>query len=463
MAIATAAWALVVPPFQVPDEGGNFGYVQSLVEDGRRPVKQLPDGRRPFSYEEQVAEDRSRGVLGLGDPSVKPPWSEAVEQRWESLTVPATRGEARENVRTVGPQSDDPPLYYAYEAIPYAAGSGGGFFDRLYLMRLWSGLLMLVTTAGAWLLIGELTGRDRLLQLAGAACVGLQPMATFVSGGVNADAGLLALWSIELWLGVRVLSRGPSRATVSALVATAVAACLVKTTALVMIPPLGLVLLLAARRAGRPHRLGRLHVAAGAAACAAAAVVAVAASRDLADRILLDAGPGDLRAFASYLWQYYLPALPGQQHFTGIDGGQGWNLWVETAWGAFGWMEVRLPDALYAALAALAVLTFAAAARALARRTVAATRAALAFLAASGACLVAGVHWAEFSQLADGSGPTAQGRYLLPLLPIAGAAVAAALTNLEPRRRPAAVALTLGGMVALQVVSLAATAGRFYA
>ena len=34
-----------------------------------------------------------------------------------------------------------PPLYYALEAIPYRAGYGLDFLDRLFLMRLLSALL----------------------------------------------------------------------------------------------------------------------------------------------------------------------------------------------------------------------------------------------------------------------------------------------------------------------------------
>ena len=36
VAVVLAAWALFVPPFQVPDENAHFAYVQSLVENGER-------------------------------------------------------------------------------------------------------------------------------------------------------------------------------------------------------------------------------------------------------------------------------------------------------------------------------------------------------------------------------------------------------------------------------------------
>ena len=50
----------------------------------------------------------------------------------------------------------NPPLYYALQAAPYYAASGGTVLDQLYLMRLCSLLFLLVTVCAAWLLIGEL-------------------------------------------------------------------------------------------------------------------------------------------------------------------------------------------------------------------------------------------------------------------------------------------------------------------
>ncbi len=111
------------------------------------------------------------------------------------------------------PASSNPPLYYLYESVPYLLASGGDIFDRLYVMRLWSVLLLLVTTAGAWLLAGELFGRNRLLQLVAAGFAGLQPMVTFVSSSVTPDALLFATWSVAFWLCARDHSTRPAAAS----------------------------------------------------------------------------------------------------------------------------------------------------------------------------------------------------------------------------------------------------------
>ncbi|MDQ3936492.1 MAG: DUF2142 domain-containing protein, partial [Actinomycetota bacterium] len=231
VAILVLAWSVAVPPFQVPDEVGHFAYVQSIAEGQGRPDQ----GTADYSTEQDWAKFLSLAIRSHSDTDLKPAWDASAERAWER--VDAQLGDAdRRDVGSLGAQVLHPPLYYGYEAVAYEAASGGDLFDRLQLMRLWSGLLMLVTTTGAWLLVGELTGRDRVLQLAGAACVGLQPMATFVSAGVNPDAALFATFSIALWLGVRVLRRGPSWGSVAALLAVVAAAALVKPAGMALLP-----------------------------------------------------------------------------------------------------------------------------------------------------------------------------------------------------------------------------------
>ena len=75
-------------------------------------------------------------------------------------------------------------------------------------MRIWGAGLLLLTTGAAWLLAGEVLGRRRLPQLACAACVGLIPMQTAIAGSLNPDALLVALSTVALWLGARVIMRG---------------------------------------------------------------------------------------------------------------------------------------------------------------------------------------------------------------------------------------------------------------
>jgi 4-amino-4-deoxy-L-arabinose transferase-like glycosyltransferase len=457
VAIVTFAWALFVPPGQVPDETGHYVYTQSLAENLKRPPD-LPDGVPPFlSPEAGLAVAFAHINQIVGRPELKPPWNASAESQFDGARrlLPADRGKHIGS----GAQATDPPLYHAYETIPYAV-AGGTYFDRLYAMRLWSALLILVTTTGAWLLAGELLGRDRTLQLVAASCVGLQPMVTFMSGGVNPDSGAFALASLVLWLSVRVLRRGPSRWSVAGLLAALFAAGLVKTAMLALVPAVAVALLVSFHRARRTTGTGvRRTLMWSAGLCGLAVAGGLIASRHALQNFPSNGG---IRDFAGYVWQYYLPRLPFETEIPQLAGSGVYDTWLRGSWGSFGWLDVRFPDAAYWVFGALSVAAFAGAVAALARRRVRTDRAVLAFFAIALVSLPLALHLAEYESLLKLEGAINQGRYLLPLLPIAGVATAGALTNLRPARRVAAAGLVIGAMVVLQLFALGLVAGRFY-
>jgi hypothetical protein len=456
VAIVTAAWALFVPPFQVPDEGAHIAYVQSIAENFRRPTP--PPGLPLLMSTEARRAARAAQTAGsVARPEGRALWSAAVAGRWSAderrLPASARKDPAADGV--------DPPLYYLLEAVPYRLAYGGSFFDRLFAMRLWSGLFVLVTTIAAWLLAGEVFGPAPVLQLVAAGCVGLQPMATFISGGVNPDGAWFALGALILWLGVRTIRRGTTRRRAAALVAAALAAGLVKTAALGALPAVVLALTLGASRDGSLR--GALTLRRAAIAIVAGVLVVGAgllAARSIGNRIALDGNP---KGFVSYLWQFYLPRPSFLTPLPAMPTTRVYDVWIQSAWAAFGWLELRFPSAVYVALTGVSIATFAGAAAALLRRRVRIDGAVLAFFALAVGGLVLGLHLAEYKSLADRGQPLIQGRYFLPLvLPIAGVAVAAAITNLRPARRVVGVAAVLGAMFVLQLFSLGLLVGRFY-
>ena len=56
-----------------------------------------------------------------------------------------------------------------------------------------------------------------------------------------------------------------------------------------------------------------------------------------------------------------------------------------------------------------------------------------------------------------------QGRYLFPLLPLAGLVVATALTTVPARLRGGALGALVGGLSAIQLFAVALVVTRFYA
>lgn len=468
--VVGAAWALLVPPWQAPDEAAHFGYAQSLVERSKPPDR-TPG--RLFSTEQQLAEDLTYADLLPGNLEARPPWSENAYRSWRDAASGiadderGNGGHAGRYGQRPNPAINNPPLYYAYSAVPYVAASGGDIFDRLYLMRLWSVVLLAVAVVATWLLIGELIGPRRPFQLAGAGLVGLQPMASFIAASVNPDALLMATWALVFWLAARIVKRGLTLRCGVALCAVTAAAVLTKGTSLALLPGVAFVLVAGAEaRRGQPTRrqltTGALAVVAFGALVAALAWVGAVPGGATIDEVT-GSGDLDLGGLGTYLWQFYLPKLPFQDPFPLLIDLPAYERWIKLGWGAFGWQDVRFPGFVYLMLAGLTVGLLLAGAVAFVRARRSPNLLVGVFFALVALVLLAGLHWIDFRLAKDQGIPFNQGRYLLPLLPLLAVCAVSALRLLRPQFVPVAVGAFLGGLVALQVLSLSLVASRFYA
>lgn len=481
VAVVAAAWALLVPPWQVPDEAKHFAYVETLAERG-----DVPSGARPaFATDETLARAASQASEAAGAESRKPEWSAAAYRGWRAAYArlrPAARHDGGGATRA----SANSPLYYALELPAYEAASGGDTFARLYAMRLWSALTALAATAFVWLLAGEALGRRPLLQLTAAAVVGLQPLLSFVSAGVNPDGLLVAAWAGALWLCARILRRGLTGATAAWLTVITGVAAAVKPGGYALVPAAAAAIGLGVwRRRARSPNWRRLAIW----SVAAVVVVGIAVAA-----LLSAAGPatplghglrglGTVRGFLTYLWEFYLPRLPSMPSFAQLPPMPAWDAWIATGWGGFGSQEIRFPVLVYAVLAGASAVALGGAGLALARARRSLDVGLLVVFALGAGALVLGLHWSEYSLITN-HGPhlaaslrrlreipldrvagnaLMRGRYLLPLLPLGGLAAAAAVTLVPARRRAIAVGGVLGSLAALQVAALAIVAARFYA
>jgi 4-amino-4-deoxy-L-arabinose transferase-like glycosyltransferase len=398
-------------------------------------------------------------------------WSQAVYDRWRARAATLPRS-ARTDGGGPNPASSNPPLYYLYEAIPYRVAEGGDLFTRLTVARLASVLWMLLTVVGVWLLAGEVFARDRLAQLAAAGTAGLLPMVGFVSASLNPDAMLYAEWSLALWLGVRMLRRGVSLGGAAALFAVVGLACVTKATSYALLPGAFFALAVALWRSHGRRVAAWVPgaIAAGAALVLTLGlwiVVARVAGRPAAAQVTDATGAAtfNLREFLSYVWQFYLPHLSSQVKFDQILGPHlpVYDVWLTTGWAAFGWLEVRFPDWVYVVLMVLTVVVAVVALTGLWRARRRVDLAVVAFIALVALTLVAGLHWTEYHMLISGRGPFNNGRYLLPVVGIAGLAVAQVVRMLRPAWRAAGAAGALSFLLALDVFSLALCLERFYA
>jgi 4-amino-4-deoxy-L-arabinose transferase-like glycosyltransferase len=489
VAVVGTAWALIVPPWQAPDEDVHFAYTQTLAERHELPGK----GELAVSSEQRLSMDFSNTDAVVLIKGAKPDWSPLSEREWLRDSPAAPRNDGGGG----NAAADYPPGYYLYEMLAYKLASSSDLISRLYVMRLFSAVWLLVTTVAAWLLAGELLGRNRLLQLVSAATIGLWPMLTFISSAINPDAMLVALWTLSTWLGVAILRRGVSAPRAIGLCLCVGIALVTKTTALALLPPAAFALAVGAWRLRRKVTVRQLKWglaaalafgvpvlawvlvahSSGHAAFGQAALVSQTGGGE-AGVVGANAPPtGGIRYLASYLWQFYLPRLPFMYDqrfvFPTISHYPAYEVWLASGWASFGWVSVWFPAWVYRIFlavvlavssgAGISALRGARALRALPKPARRARWALAAFLALTVSTLLAGLHWTDFHMLVDRKAPFLQGRYLLPVGALLAVVVALAIRAVPTRFRPLGAGAVLGGLVAFQIACLGLVAAHYYA
>jgi len=464
VAIVGIAWALLVPPWQSPDELAHYGYAQSLAEGFALPGT---PGRPATSSDVNVADAAVGASRGAFFPRFSPPdWSGTDAAAYRShvqVPVPPSRTDGS------GPSSatGNPPLYYLFAALGSRIDHGGTAFGRLYTTRLLGLLLLLLTTLGAWLLAGEVFARRRLAQVTCALTVGLWPMATFMSTNVNPDAMLMTTWTWALWHGARVINRQAATRDVVALLAVTAAAILAKATSYALVVPVLVAIGIGWRRQPAERRRGtRGWLAASLLVLAVPVLGWVALAHSLGGTTITNVSSGghafNVRQFLSYVWQFYLPRLPFLTPFRTTPGLPVYDIWVHEGIGLFGWTDVSLPSWVYPVARIPATALAVAVVVLLARRRRAGAGAVLAFLGLTLVALLALLHITEYRVLIGGGGQFVQGRYLLPVVAMLGLSFALLVNRLPRRLAVAACSLILIGLIVLQGLSLSSIVKGYY-
>jgi 4-amino-4-deoxy-L-arabinose transferase-like glycosyltransferase len=360
IAFASAVvFAAIVPPFQVPDEPEHYAYTEYLAQSGRLPHAPAPAPE--FSPQEQAALEGlySPSLLG-GEHFGRPPWSNGQMKHVRSLLAasPSRRGQGG-----VTGESDNPPLYYALGVIPYEIGGavGGGFLERLTAMRLLSALLSALTALLVFCFVREAMPFPPLAATVAGLAVALQPQVGFIAGGVNNDNLLFTASAALLWALARTFRRGLSPASGAAIGVSIAVGLLTKLTFIGLLPGVAVALgLLCLRRDGANRdRTTWCGAAIAVAIPAAATALYVALNSAVWHRSLfqgaLGAGTvsggagasssGNFRELLSYIWQFYLPRLPGmraQFSFYPL-----WHVWFQGFIGRFGLLDYGFPHWVY--------------------------------------------------------------------------------------------------------------------
>ncbi len=456
-------WSVISPPFQVVDESSHFAYVQRLAETASLPT----GGGENFPLAEEIALFDLHNAEVLEHPAVGTISTEAEQRKLErDLAFPYKRtGSAEAGIAT-----SQPPLYYALETIPYDLASGGTVLDRLALMRLLSTLMGGLTALFAYLFLREALPGAPWAWTVGGLGVAVAPLLGVMSGAVNPDALLFTVSAALFYCLARGFRRGITPPLAIATGAVLAVGILTKLTFLALLPGalLGL-LALCVREARASRRTAFRHLGIGLAVGASPIVlyilVNVLSGRPsggiVASAIALNGKSGSILKELSYIWQLYLPRLPGMRpYFHGLLTTRAF--WFDGLVGIYGWLDTAFPRWVYDAAflpAGLIAVLFARALfisrNALRSRLVEL----LVYLTMSLALLLA---IGADDYMHEIPGEYAEPRYLLPLLALWGAVLALAARGAGRRWGPVAGALIVTLALAQNILGQLLVISRYY-
>jgi 4-amino-4-deoxy-L-arabinose transferase-like glycosyltransferase len=341
-----AAWSIITPPFQGRDEPDHFAYVQQLAETGTLPRAFTPGSPR-YSRKETLV------LIGLHQEEVRfRPQVQAISSVAEQR---ALMRYVKQDASSTGPgsaglASSEPPLYYALETIPYGVGNGN-VLTQLELMRLLSALMGGVTTLLIFLFLREFLPGVPWAATVGVLCVALLPLFGFMSGTLNPDTMLYTVSAAVFLCLARGFRRGLTRRlaiAIGLLIAVGFATKL-NFVGLAFGVFAGLILLGA--REVKSRGLEALLSLAIAAGIGSAPVVLYGLVNILSNHPTLGIASGSIAGFTSsstfheisYVWQLYLPRLPGMTHyFRGVSTYR--DIWFDHFVGLYGWGDTLFPN-----------------------------------------------------------------------------------------------------------------------
>lgn len=326
--ILTTALIFLVPSFEKPDEPGHLDYIRFLARERRLP--------RPL----EVPPYHESFWQGL-----HPPLYYALAAAW--LKVADRSGGLTDAAWRLPEFNRKSPMFGGNEINYFRQAEGDRFPYRypfsvirsLRLPGLACGLGTVLATAYA---AGLVFGAGTAWALAATALVALSPQVCFISGSISNDGLAMLLAALTIALGVKVLAQRRAEARPEMALALGVLAGLGTLTKTTAVAP-ALFAFTCILAAGRKHHLRSL------ALFLAGALLPVfwMPIRNLALY-------GDLTGWRQFVLvhaaQVKSHALTSD-HFLSIRPGSFPVRTFESFWGCFGWMNLKLPVWIYAALA----------------------------------------------------------------------------------------------------------------
>jgi 4-amino-4-deoxy-L-arabinose transferase-like glycosyltransferase len=437
--VHNVTWIVLLPAWQGPDEFSHYAYVERLATEHRL----MRFDHRAAAPRLSVASNASMVGVGLNDLRFHLPVRPFGPAGSDPARYPSEPDNLDQHNGGALGANGYPPAYYIaawpFYALPWLSNAT----EREYSIRLLSALLGALIVPLTYRL-GRAVALSRRTALVAAALATSAPIMTQQSAVFSPDVLLVVAITGLACACVRARDRLDGRAAARVLAWAALAA---------LTKPVGLPAAAAVVATMAILTLGKFKRRTRAGLLAGASAAGLVLGSIFASTLFGIAVPGNyswlarLKFDGEYLWQYYLPRLPGMPVVvppaTPASPPAAW-MWGKEGIGIFGWLTTQLP--LWAYRLAW-IPTVCAGGLALAggvfrpARDRSGRSVALALVIASLAYILV-LHASEATYLLANGNRLLQGRYFLPVYPLIAVAVMAGLRRFGER-----LALTVGFVV----------------
>jgi hypothetical protein len=337
------AWSIITPPFQGRDEVDHYAYVEQLAETDTLPHR--GEGGYQYSPEEGLVMEGLRYGEVRFAPYMHSVTTDAEQSR---LIKDVDAGLAKTGPGEAGGASTEPPLFYVIQTIPYALG-GGNMLVQLQLMRLLDALFGGLTALLVFYFVRITVPAVPWAAKVAAICAALQPTFAFVTGSMNPDALVFPLCAATFVCLALAFRRQLTRGLAILLGAIFVAG-LVTYDSFIAVAVGGFagLVILGIRDARAKGRRALINPGIALGIGAAPIVIdfiahKVSGGSAFGHSIGSALSTESLFNRLSYVWQLFLPRLPGMPHyFAGLTTWR--DVWFDRSVGLYGWMDTMFPS-----------------------------------------------------------------------------------------------------------------------
>ena len=205
-------WIILIPIWQYPDEQAHFAQVQDTAELGKTPVG--VDTSEKIAVSEKIFGTERDGFGNnryTYHPEFNIDYSDTDEGLFENYIESLDKSSRTDLVKKEA--THNPPLYYFLGSLFYKVFGWGDLFTSVFAVRIMSAILFLALVFAAYQ-IGLLIFENKLLQIALPTLVAFKPMLVFASTGVLPDVLTNLLFTLIVYLSLKILLHGVSKETI---------------------------------------------------------------------------------------------------------------------------------------------------------------------------------------------------------------------------------------------------------